>query len=97
MAEKNDRAPVIRLSEPYPGDAEASQAVIDALEPILQRLLERLGPHAILDGIGSIYVSLAIGWLGEAQALDAARRYMKAIPRIAAAQRARRGAPGGRA
>lgn len=88
-------APVFRLGKrKYPGDAEASQRVMDAIVALLPPLVEEVGPAAVLDGLASIYASLAVGWLGEAQARDALGSYLKALPRIAASQRARRGETG---
>jgi hypothetical protein len=91
----DDPAPVIRISEPHPGDAEVSQAVMDAVLPLLPPLVDAVGQLAVLDGLASVYVSLAVYWLGEAVARDALRRYGEAIPRIAAVQRARAGKAGG--
>lgn len=88
-------APVIRLgTHRVTGDAEASQRVIDAITALLPPLVEEAGPASVLDGLASVYACLAVAWLGEAQAQDALRRYLRAIPRFAALQRAQRGETG---
>lgn len=88
-------APVFRLgNRKVTGDAEASQRVMDAIIPLLEPFIEEVGRAAILDGLASLYVSLAVGWLGEARAADALSRYREALPRIAASQRAMRGEGG---
>lgn len=90
--------PTLRIARKQaPGDAEACDAVTEALAPVLQAMLDRYGHAAVLDGLGSSYASLAVAWLGERQATDALAALRAALPRIAAAQRARRSGEHGNA
>jgi hypothetical protein len=90
--------PVIRITEDtLPGAAEACDAVTEALVATLLPLLPQHGIAAILDGLMSSYVSLAIHYLGVAQTQDALHRTRENVPRMAAAIRGRHQPPRGRA
>jgi hypothetical protein len=76
---------------------ENSDAVMKALRAPLNALLPAYGRAAILDALLSMYVSLAIQWIGAEHAGEALRVSRKNLPRAAAIMRAGKARPQGRA
>lgn len=79
------RSPTIRIARRLlPGDAEKCEAVVDALRKPCGELRARHGNVALLDGLLSLYVSLALRAYGIVGTEDALRQVAKNLPRFAA-------------
>jgi hypothetical protein len=93
----DEKWPVLQIAETKkPGDPERCEAAGRAIYAVCDQMRE-LGPVAILDGLISVYCSLAIQWIGVAQADNALRKTRKNLPRTAAAIRAAKEKSGGSA
>ena len=92
------RNPTVRIATRIlPGDAERSDAVIEALREPCGRLRANYGNTALLDGLLSLYASLAIQSLGVANTEAALKKMAKNLPRLAATLAAAKAGPAGRA
>ena len=91
------RNPVLQIAETKrPGDAERCDLAGKAIYAACNEL-RALGGTAVLDGLLSVYVSLAIQWIGGDATENALRKAQRNVSRTAAAIRAARENSGGSA
>jgi hypothetical protein len=97
VAEKSAPVFVIGPGQLMPGERKESEAAARLLREIVRPIAERHGGIAVMNALISLWLDVSLAFLGVAETQEQLRLLRRDVPKFAAALRASKAEPEGRA